>query len=43
MWLYYTLENKRRIAGKKDNGIAGMTESEIEELGDKNPRFIFVT
>ena len=43
MWCYYLLKNKRRRAGKEDHRIGGLSDSEIEELGDKNPRFIYVT
>lgn len=35
-------ENRLRRDGKKDDGkIERMTIDEIEELGDKSPRFIY--
>ncbi|KAB5572170.1 major facilitator superfamily domain-containing protein [Coniochaeta sp. 2T2.1] len=43
MWAYYTYMNKRRAEGKEDHKIAGLTEDEIEELGDDSPRFVYVT
>ncbi|EAW08833.1 putative MFS transporter [Aspergillus clavatus NRRL 1] len=43
MWLYYHQENIRRANGLKDDKVAGMTEEEIEELGDKSPRFRYTT
>ena len=43
MWAYYTYMNKRRAEGKEDHKIAGLTEEEIEELGDDSPRFVYVT
>jgi MFS family permease len=43
VWAYYVYENKQRKAGKRDGRMAGLTEEEIRELGDKSPRFIFAT
>lgn len=39
MWFYYTRQNKRRTAGLEDDKIVDMTEEEIQEMGDRNPRF----
>ncbi|KAI9897926.1 hypothetical protein N3K66_007782 [Trichothecium roseum] len=39
--LYYRHVNKRRLAGKEDYKIAGMTDAEIDALGDRSPRFIY--
>ncbi|PYH71114.1 MFS general substrate transporter [Aspergillus vadensis CBS 113365] len=39
MWWYYHGKNKRREQGLEDEKIAGMSEEEIEEMGDRNPRF----
>lgn len=36
---YYTRINKRRDEGKEDYKIEGMTEEEIQEMGDRNPKF----
>ncbi|GAB1197090.1 hypothetical protein APSETT444_006376 [Aspergillus pseudonomiae] len=43
MWFYYRQKNIRRVQGLEDEKVAGMTEEEIEELGDKSPRFIYST
>ncbi|KAL4917720.1 histidine phosphatase superfamily [Aspergillus aurantiobrunneus] len=39
MWVYYQWKNKRRDQGLEDEKIAGMTDEEIEEMGDMSPRF----
>ncbi|PWY75868.1 MFS general substrate transporter [Aspergillus eucalypticola CBS 122712] len=39
MWWYYHGKNKRREQGLEDEKIVGMSEEEIEEMGDRNPRF----
>lgn len=39
LWFWYTRLNKRRASGLEDDKIAGMSEEEIEEMGDRNPRF----
>lgn len=41
MWWYLARENKRRKEGREDGKVAGMTEEEIAELGDRNPRYMF--
>lgn len=43
VWAYYIYINGRRASGKEDTKTAGLTEAELEELGDKSPRFKFVT
>ena len=43
MWLYYIFVNKRRAAGKEDHKIRGLTDEEVEELGDRSPRFVYIT
>jgi len=35
--------NARRARGEEDWKIEGMSEEEIAELGDKNPRFVYTT
>ncbi|KAL4782701.1 histidine phosphatase superfamily [Aspergillus varians] len=39
MWVYYGWKNKQRDQGLEDHKIAGMTDEEIEEMGDMSPRF----
>ncbi|VUC26109.1 unnamed protein product [Clonostachys rosea] len=41
MSLYLHHVNKRRKTGKEDYKIAGMSEEEVNALGDRSPRFIF--
>ncbi|KAJ5811672.1 MFS transporter [Penicillium riverlandense] len=41
MILYFSRVNKRRMEGKEDASIAGLTEEEVNELGDRSPRFIY--
>ncbi|KAF9884464.1 hypothetical protein FE257_001725 [Aspergillus nanangensis] len=43
MWVYYRQKNQRRAQGHEDEKVAGMTDEEIEEMGDKSPRFIYTT
>jgi hypothetical protein len=41
MSLYLNHVNNRRRAGKEDHKIAGMSEEEINALGDRSPRFMY--
>ncbi|KAL2351613.1 retrograde regulation protein 2 [Cryomyces antarcticus] len=34
-------ENSKRLAGKRDNRIVGLSEKDIDALGDKRPDFIY--
>lgn len=43
LWCCLRLINKRRADGLEDEKITGLSEEEIGELGDKNPRFSFST
>lgn len=43
MWVYYLVINKRRREGVDEGKTGGLTEAELLELGDKNPKFIYVT
>ncbi|KAJ5657483.1 uncharacterized protein N7484_001132 [Penicillium longicatenatum] len=43
MWFCLRLINKRREQGLEDDKITGLTEEEIQELGDRNPRFHYST
>ena len=43
MWWYYHEKNKRREHGLEDDKVAGMTAEEIEEMGDRSPRFKYST
>ncbi|KAJ4266021.1 hypothetical protein NW762_003994 [Fusarium torreyae] len=38
-WAYFRRQNKRKMEGKEDHRIQGMTEEEAEELGEHNPAF----
>ncbi|KAI4132518.1 MAG: hypothetical protein LQ347_002539, partial [Umbilicaria vellea] len=40
---YFARENRRRKEGKEDGKIVGMTEEDIAEMGDRNPRYIYTT
>ncbi|KAL1959099.1 hypothetical protein VTO42DRAFT_2886 [Malbranchea cinnamomea] len=43
MWYWYSRINRNRDAGKEDYKIEGMSENEIQEMGDRNPRFRYTT
>jgi hypothetical protein len=43
MWYWYARVNRNRAAGKEDAKIVGLTEEQIEEMGDRNPRFRYTT
>ncbi|KAL4805884.1 major facilitator superfamily domain-containing protein [Aspergillus unguis] len=43
MWVYYGWKNKRRDRGLEDAKIEGMTDEQIEEMGDMSPRFRYST
>lgn len=43
MWLYYVVKNKRRENGTEDHRIEGLADEDIDELGDRSPRFVYVT
>jgi hypothetical protein len=38
-WAWFRRQNKRKVEGKEDYRIQGLTEEEAEELGEHNPRF----
>ncbi|KAH7039908.1 major facilitator superfamily domain-containing protein [Microdochium trichocladiopsis] len=38
-WLYFKRQNAQRDAGKVDKRVLGLSEAEVEELGEYNPRF----
>ncbi|KAL2845493.1 major facilitator superfamily domain-containing protein [Aspergillus pseudoustus] len=40
-WAYFHHLNKRKLTGKEDYKVQGMTEEEAEELGEHNPRFLY--
>lgn len=42
MSLYFVRRNRGRRAGKEDWKMAGKTEEEIAEMGDENPRYMYV-
>ncbi|KAF2144653.1 uncharacterized protein K452DRAFT_325167 [Aplosporella prunicola CBS 121167] len=41
MWWWYAKANERRAAGKEDYKVEGMAQEDIDELGDRNPRFVY--
>ncbi|KAH8663785.1 putative MFS transporter [Ilyonectria robusta] len=41
MSLYLNHVNQRRKAGKEDHKIVGLSEEQINALGDKSPRFVY--
>ncbi|KAI9816601.1 MAG: hypothetical protein M1827_001734 [Pycnora praestabilis] len=41
MWFCFVIINAGRRNGKEDHKVAGMTDGDIAELGDKNPRFVY--
>jgi hypothetical protein len=43
MSIYFTNANKRRMRGDEDAKVAGMSDEEVDELGDRSPRFMFAT
>lgn len=42
MSLYFRFANKRRRDELENGAIEGMTSDEIEELGDRSPRYITI-
>ncbi|KAJ5365583.1 Major facilitator superfamily domain general substrate transporter [Penicillium concentricum] len=43
MWVAYRFINKRRVQGLEDEKIASLSEQDIQEMGDRNPRFLYST
>ncbi|EAU32566.1 conserved hypothetical protein [Aspergillus terreus NIH2624] len=43
MWVYYRRKNERRARGLEDEKVVGMSDEEIEEMGDRSPRFRYTT
>ncbi|KKK17239.1 hypothetical protein ARAM_005924, partial [Aspergillus rambellii] len=43
MWFYYHQKNQRRDQGLENERVAGMTDEEIDEMGDQSPRFRYTT
>ncbi|EKV10020.1 MFS transporter, putative [Penicillium digitatum] len=41
MWVSYRVINKRRARGLEDEKISSLSEQDIQEMGDRNPRFIY--
>jgi len=41
LYFYYTAENKKRAAGKRDHLVEGKSEEKIVAMGDESPRFMF--
>ncbi|OJJ02822.1 hypothetical protein ASPVEDRAFT_29369 [Aspergillus versicolor CBS 583.65] len=40
-WAWFRRQNRRKMDGKEDYRVQGMTEEEAEELGEHNPRFLY--
>ncbi|KFY48886.1 hypothetical protein V495_00943 [Pseudogymnoascus sp. VKM F-4514 (FW-929)] len=43
MIFYYAKVNKDRTMGREDWKIEGKTDAEIEEMGDRSPRYVYAT
>jgi hypothetical protein len=43
MWVALRVINKRRARGLEDEKITSLSEEEIQEMGDRNPRFVYST
>lgn len=43
LWYSFVRINKLRRAGREDEKVQGMTEEEIDELGDESPRYFYAT
>lgn len=41
LWLHFRNANQRKLQGKEDHRIAGLTEEEAEELGEHNPKYMY--
>jgi hypothetical protein len=43
MSAYFSYANRRRSRGDEDSKKEGMTADEIEELGDRSPKYVYTT
>lgn len=43
LWWSMVNTNRKRAAGEEDWKISDLTDGEIDELGDKSPRFVYAT
>lgn len=41
MSLYFSRENERRARGDEDHTIVGMSKEDVDEMGDRSPRFVY--
>ncbi|KAJ5143480.1 Major facilitator superfamily domain general substrate transporter [Penicillium bovifimosum] len=41
MWYCYRTINRRRAQGLEDEKVSSLSEQEIQEMGDRNPRFLY--
>ncbi|KAF8311067.1 high-affinity nicotinic acid transporter-like protein [Clavulina sp. PMI_390] len=41
LWISYHIANRRRAEGKEDYKTEGMTDEQVEEMGDESPRFVY--
>jgi len=41
MHFYFKWDNKKKLRGDYDHLVEGMTEAEANELGERNPRYLW--
>lgn len=41
LWTWFRTQNRKKLSGKENHKIEGMTEDEAQELGEHNPRFLY--
>jgi hypothetical protein len=41
MSAYFSKINHQRASGEMDGSISGLTAEEVEELGDRSPRYVY--
>lgn len=41
LWTWFRAQNRKKLSGKENHKIEGMTEDEAQELGEHNPRFLY--
>lgn len=39
LWAHFRRQNKKRDAGELDHTVQGMSDEEIQELGEHNPEY----
>jgi len=38
---YFSAINRKRMRGEEDEKVSGMSDEEIDELGDRSPRYLY--